>query len=84
MVEEHATNVIKNEIAKGLGDPTSEAPTRIASKPIRSEIDADAHLRMATRKLRALIQTDKNRDPEIRRLLKTMSAYDVAKQLRLL
>jgi hypothetical protein len=84
MVEEHVANVIKNEIAKGLGDPTTEAPARIASKLARSEIDADAHKRMATRKLRTLIQTDKNRDPEIRRLLKTMSAYDVVKQLGLL
>jgi hypothetical protein len=84
MVEEHVANVIKNEIAKGLEDPISEAPAPIAAKLIRSEIDADARKRMATRKLRALIHTDESRDPEIRRLLKTMSAYDVAKQLGLL
>jgi hypothetical protein len=51
---------------------------------IRSEMDAEARQQMATRKLRALIQTDENRDPEIRRLLKSISAYDVAKQFGLL
>jgi hypothetical protein len=74
----------KESLVTRNSDPTSVKPAAIASKLIRSEIDAEARQRMATRKLRALIQTDENRDPEIRRLLKTISAYDVAKQLGLL
>lgn len=55
-----------------------------ASADLRLEIDAEARQQLGTRKLRALLQTDKDRDPEIRRLLKTLSAYDAAMQLGLL
>jgi hypothetical protein len=51
---------------------------------VSSEIDVDSRQKMATRKLRALLQTDATRDSEIRGLLKTKSSYDVAKQLGLL
>ena len=71
------------EVAKeaSLENRRDADPTSVE---LSSENDAEARQQMAACKLRALLQTDKTKDPEIRRLLKTLSAFDVAKQLGLL
>jgi hypothetical protein len=62
------------------------APAGIVFSLIRSgrQMNAEAREQMAARKLRSFIETDIEKGPEVRQLLKAMSAYEVAKHFGLL